>query len=183
MRNCIEVQTLPEWFGDLAQLDLSGCVQLKQIPGNFKISGWLDLGGASIEQLPESLRGQQLRWRGVKINERIAFEPDSLTSKEVLAEPNTELRRVMIERMGYLKFAQEAGAKSLDQDTDPGGNRELLKIKMDEGEDIVGLTCFCPSTSRHYFLRVPPSVTTCHQAAAWLAGFDDPTLYAPVIET
>ena len=183
LRNCIEVQTLPAWFGDLAQLDLAGCVQLKRIPGNFSVSGWLDIGGASIETLPDSLRGKPLRWRGVRIDERIAFEPESISSKEVLNEPNTELRRVMIERMGYLKFAQEAGAKTLDKDTDPGGERKLLKIKMQEGEDIVGLTCSCPSTARHYFLRVPPNVSTCHQAAAWLAGFDDPEKYCPVIET
>jgi hypothetical protein len=24
---------------------------------------------------------------------------------------------------------------------------------------------------------------TCHQAAAWMAGFDDPALYSPKIET
>jgi hypothetical protein len=41
----------------------------------------------------------------------------------------------------------------------------------------------CPSTARSYFIRVPPHVTTCHHAAAWIAGFNDPNQYEPVVET
>ena len=77
----------------------------------------------------------------------------------------------------------EAGARTLDRDTDAGGPRQLLHIAIPEDEDLVGLNCFCPSTGRQYLLRVPPSLTTCHQAAAWLAGFDDPDRYHPDIET
>ncbi|MCA9108177.1 MAG: hypothetical protein KDA83_22420, partial [Planctomycetales bacterium] len=114
---------------------------------------------------------------------QIAFEPDKITSKQVLAEKNAELRRVMIERMGYLRFSQEVGAKTLDEDTDAGGKRQLLRIEMADDEPLVGLACRCPSTDRQYFLRVPPTIETCHQAAAWMAGFEDPTLYRPQIET
>ena len=45
------------------------------------------------------------------------------------------------------------------------------------------LHCRCPSTGRDYLLRVPPETRTCRQAAAWLAGFDDPEAYRPVLET
>lgn len=41
----------------------------------------------------------------------------------------------------------------------------------------------CPSTGRRYLIRVPPNTRTCHQAAAWIAGFDDPRKYNPIIET
>ena len=183
LRNCIELQTLPKWLGVLGQLDLSGCLQINSVPQGVRVSSWIDIGGTGIESLPESLEDAPLRWRGVPINKRIAFEPESITASEVLAETNAEIRRVMIDRMGYLKFAEAAGAKLLDSDTDPGGKRELLQIELPEDEPLVGLACFCPSTGRQYFLRVPPTVKTCHQAAAWMAGFDNPKLYKPVLET
>jgi hypothetical protein len=124
-----------------------------------------------------------LRWRGVPVDERIAFHPEQLTAKEALAEKNAEIRRVMIERIGYFRFAQEAKAKVLDEDRDPGGVRQLLFIDLREDEPLVGLSCYCPSTARQYLIRVPPTMKTCHQAAAWMAGFDDPSLYRPQIET
>jgi|GEM_PF-5634718 len=50
-------------------------------------------------------------------------------------------------------------------------------------EHLVGLNCRCPSTGREYLLRVPPMTKTCHEAAAWIAGFDDPRDYHPDQET
>ncbi|MES2569803.1 MAG: hypothetical protein V4710_07065 [Verrucomicrobiota bacterium] len=183
LRNCIGIRSLPTWIGPLSQLDLSGCVQLAEIPNGLAVSSWVDVGGSGIKVLPPSLQGAPLRWRGVRINERIAFHPEQLTAEEVLAEENTEVRRVMIESMGYLRFIREAKATVLDEDKDSGGPRQLLLIELPEDEPLVGLSCSCPSTARQYFLRVPPKMKTCHQAAAWMAGFDDPSLYRPQIET
>ncbi|MEM7246205.1 MAG: DUF6745 domain-containing protein [Acidobacteriota bacterium] len=183
LRDCTDLQTLPTWFGTLSQLDLAGCVQLNTIPDGLRVSSWVDVGGTGITALPSSLEGAPLKWRGVTVTEEIAFRPESLTAKRVLAEKNAEMRRVMIERMGYLRFATEAGARVLDEDSDPGGRRQLLRIELEEDEALVGLACSCPSTQRQYLLRVPPATKTCHEAAAWIAGFDDPKLYHPDIET
>lgn len=183
LRGCTGVRGLPAWIGRLAQLDLAGCVQLREIPNNISVSSWVDIGGTGIAQLPPSLARASLRWRGVLIDERIAFRPEELTAKEALAEKNAERRRVMIERIGYLRFATEAKAKILDEDKDSGGVRQLLSIDLLEDEPLVGLSCICPSTGRQYLLRVPPNMKTCHQAAAWMAGFDDPSQYRPQIET
>ena len=183
LRNCIGVRSLPDWLSNLAHLDVAGCAQLPEIPEGVKVSGWVDVGGSGLNGLPKSLDGASLRWRSVPVDERIAFDPDSLSAKEALNESNAEIRRVMIERMGYLRFANEAGAKALDEDTDPGGTRQLLTIDLQEDEPLVGLMCFCPSTQRQYLLRVPPATKSCHEAAAWLAGYDDPSLYQPHIET
>ena len=183
LRNCININSLPGWLKSLAQLDVSGCVQLDQVPKQLSISSWIDVGGTNIKELPESLANTPLRWRGVPVNQRIAFHPETLTSKEILNEPNAETRRVMIERMGYLKFANEAKAVVVDQDTDPGGQRQLLQIELEGDEPLLGLVCHCPSTGRQYFLRVPPNIKKCHAAAAWMAGFDDPEKYKPIVET
>ena len=45
------------------------------------------------------------------------------------------------------------------------------------------LQCRCPTTQREYLLPVPNNVITCRQAAAWMAGFDNPDDYAPIQET
>ena len=183
LRDCTALAGLPPWLGRLAHLDLAGCAMLCEIPDGVEVTGWVDVGGTQIRELPPSLRGAALRWRGVRIDERVAFRPSELTAREALAQSNTEVRRVMIERMGYLRFAEEAGATVLHEDFDPGGRRQLLRIELDEDEPLVGLSCRCPSTGRQYLLRVPPLTQSCHQAAAWIAGFDDPTLYKPRMET
>jgi hypothetical protein len=183
LRGCNAISSLPAWLGRLAQLNLTDCSRLREIPEGIAVTSWVDIGGTGITCLPPSMIGAALRWRGVRVNSRIAFHPEQLTAKEALAERNAEVRRVMIERMGYLRFAQEAKAKVLDKDQDAGGPRQLLSIDLQEDEPLVGLSCCCPSTGRQYFLRVPPQMKACHQAAAWMAGYDDPLLYRPKIET
>src|SRR5690606_38186617 len=119
---------LPTWLGPLGHLDVAGCINLHQLPDSLRVSGWIDIGGTRIASLPPSLSSVPLRWRSVPVTHQIAFEPEKITAKQVLAEKNAELRRVMIERMGYLRFSEEVGAKELDQDTDAGGRRQLLRI-------------------------------------------------------
>lgn len=117
------------------------------------------------------------------MNERIAFQPETITADEILREENTELRRVLLERMGFECFMQAAQSEEIDQDTDAGGVRRLLRISVDAGENYVGLAVIDPSMGRQYILWVSPHMETCHQAAAWIAGFDNPDNYNPVLET
>lgn len=183
LRNCAALRELPRWIGRLAQLNLAGCTQLCEIPEGIAVTSWVDIGGTRITSVPASMQSAPLRWRGVPVSHRVAFQPEELTAREALTERNAEVRRVMIERMGYLRFATEADAKVLDRDQDPGGDRQLLSIDLQQDEPLVGLTCCCPSTGRQYFLRVPPKTRTCHEAAAWVAGYDNPNRYRPQIET
>lgn len=84
-------------------------------------------------------------------------------------------------RMGYDRFLDLANPTVLDEDL--GGNRQLLKIVIPQDEDLVALSVSCPSTARRHVIRVPPRMTTCRQAAAWIAGFDNPDDYKPLFET
>jgi hypothetical protein len=143
----------------------------------------VDIAGTRIRSLPASMAGTPLRWRGVPVDERIAFRPETITSDEILAETNAERRRVLLERMGYETFLSKAQAEVLDHDTDPGGERRLLRVAMGRDEALVCVAVFCPSTGRQYVIRVPPATASCHQAAAWIAGFDDPDQYRPLVET
>lgn len=189
LSNCIRLTYLPDWFGTISQLNISNCENLRELPANLEVTSTIELAGSGLSSIPEPSKKATLRWRDVEVDERIAFQPESITTEEIFKENNIELRRVKMERMGYDRFFKEAKAEELDQDVDPGGVRRLLKVEFNDGnrwqrdEPVVVLAVSCPSTARNYIIRVPPSVTTCHQAAAWVAGFDDPALYKPVQET
>jgi hypothetical protein len=178
-RGCTRLRELPAWLEPLAEVDLAGCELINALPANFRVSSWLDLAGTEINSVSERI---QLRWRGVPIERRIAFQPETITGQEVLNTENVELRRVLLERMGFERFLEEVDAQILDQDRDPGGERRLMRVPFPGDEAFVAIWVICPSTDRNYVLRVPPTMTCCHQAAAWLAGFDDPNDYKPVIE-
>ena len=81
------------------------------------------------------------------------------------------------------RFLEEAHAEVLDRDRDPGGERQLLRVPLPGDEPLVCVSVFCPSTSRQYVLRVPPTTKTCRQGVAWMAGFDNPDDYRPLVET
>jgi hypothetical protein len=183
LRGCTRLRSLQSWLTHLAQLDVGGCVGLTGLPEGLRVSSWLDLANVPIQSLPASLEGVQLRWRDVPVTERIVFHPETITAQEVLDERNAELRRVLLERLGYDTFIDQAEAEVLDQDTDPGGERLLLRVLLVEDEPLVCLAVQCPSTGRRYLIRVPPLMRTCHHAAAWIAGFDNPDAYHPLAET
>lgn len=183
LRNCVSLRALPSWLHSVAALDLAGCVGIAALPAGLRIGSFLDVADTQLTGLPTPLFGTPLRWRGAPVDERIAFHPESISAVEVLAELNVELRRVKLSRMGYERFLAESGAVAVHADRDPGGPRQLFRIDLSQDEPLVCLSVICPSTARRYVLRVPPTVTRCHDAAAWIAGFDDPSQYAPEVET
>jgi len=186
LRGCTALRSLPTYLNRLAALNVRDCPNLTTLPPDLSISGWLDLGHSGLTDealLPRGVHSTQLRWAGINVDRRIAFHPEQIGVKEVLGERNTERRRVLLDRYGYGRFLQDARAKIVDRDVDPGGPRQLMRVKLDGDEDLVALSCFCPSTGRQYIIRVPPTTPSCRHAAAWIAGFDNPDDYQPIQET
>jgi hypothetical protein len=72
---CVRLTGLPPGVRQLGQLDLSGCPGITSLPEGLRVSSWLDVAGTGLKGLPASLDGVRLRWRGVAVNERIAFRP------------------------------------------------------------------------------------------------------------
>ena len=182
IRDCALIGALPT-RGSVAGLDIAGCGRIDHVPESFRVTSWIDVAGTGLTEPPPHLPGIGLRWRGVPVDARIAFRPHELGIAEILGERNAERRRVMLERFGFETFMEAAEAEELDRDRDPGGERRLLRVELAGDEPLVCVSVGCPSTGRRYFLRVPPTTKTCHQAVAWTAGFDDPADYAPLIET
>ena len=186
LRGCAAVRSLPPYVNRLAALNVRECPNFRELPPNLVVTGWLDLAHSGLTDeslLPDGCRSTQLRWAGVNVDSRLAFHPELMTVDEIVTERNAERRRVLLDRYGYGRFLSDAQADVLDTDTDPGGQRQLLRVELKDDEPLVAMSCYCPSTGRQYMIRVPPATTTCHNAAAWIAGFDDPSQYRPVLET
>jgi hypothetical protein len=184
LRGCRRLATLPDSMGRerLAQLDVTDCAALTSLPEGLQVGSWIELARSGLTALPRSMADTPIRWNGVAIDRRIAFHPESMAVEEVLAEPNAERRRVLLERYGLERFVLDADAEVLAEDRDAGGVRKLLRVPIEDDEDLVCVMVHCPSTGGRYLLRVPPTMTTCHQAIAWTAGFEDPKLYRPMVE-
>jgi hypothetical protein len=181
MRNCHRLRRLPPGATCLQGLDITGCTGIRTLPEDLRVT-WIEVADAALESVPPRLESA-LRWRGVRVPAAVVLRPETITARDILAEENTEVRRVMIERMGYERFMFAAGAVILDDDRDPGGPRYLLRVEIPRDEPLVCLAVSDPSTGRQYVLRVPPTVASCRQAAAWIAGFDNPDAYRPLAET
>lgn len=95
-----------------------------------------------------------------------ALNNEYVPPKDVIALPNSEVRRAVVELIGYDKIVDVAEVI----DESPDG--KLLKIKLQEDEDIVLVHVKDPSTTREYFLRVPPKTKTAREARAWTFGFE-----------
>lgn len=107
------------------------------------------------------------------------FKTGKFEAKEIIAIPNAEIRRATIEYIGLPKFLKKADPEVLDESS----FGKLVRIKVPSpDEDIVAVYVKDASTSRSYFLRVPPTIKTAKEAVAWTFGFDEEA-YSPEVET
>lgn len=180
---CTSLTSLPEGMLRLRVLNVRGCSSLSELPEGMRVRSAIELADSGLQSLPWSLRSVRMLWKGVPVFDRAAFDPDSITVDEILSEPNAAMRSVLLDRMGIERFLDEAQAEIVDRDCDAGGDRRLLRIVFPHGENVVCVEVRCPSTGSRYVLRVPPDITTCAEAAAWLAGYSDSTGYRPLVET
>ncbi|MBT9586916.1 hypothetical protein IV102_26480 [bacterium] len=111
--------------------------------------------------------------------------PESITIERIVKEENVELRRRLIQRIGWERFTAMAGCKVIATDRDREKmERRLIRLRRKvDGECPVLLEVTCPSTHRKHYLRVPPHISDCESAVAWSFGFDDPADYRPLLET
>lgn len=120
-------------------------------------------------------------WHGVIVPRDVIEDP--LTPDQIVAESNTEIRRVQLERYELLRFVSEGGARQVHQDN----FGQLYRIESSDAEPgvLVRVTNRTPEpdgTFREYVLRVPPEVRTAREAVAWTFG-KSAAEYAPAIET
>lgn len=95
-------------------------------------------------------------YRGVLLPKKIGeVPPQSWEASWLLTEHNAEVRRVLIQAIGYPRICQELQAIELDT----WQEYSLLKIDNDvDIEPIYLLKMTCPSTGHIHALRVPPQL-------------------------
>jgi hypothetical protein len=181
--HCDSITELPGNFSRLETLDISGCNRLEGLPDGIRVRSRIEVAGSAVRSLPWSLKSVRVSYRGMVVSDRIVFDPDSITVDDVLGEMDLAMRSILLDRMGIERFVKQSRAVVFDQDRDSGGERRLLRIPFENGQDVVCLEVKCPSTGNQYFLRVPSETRSCRQAAAWVAGFSNPNDYHPIAET
>ena len=108
---------------------------------------------------------------GVRLPEKYGqLHPNKWQSQWLLAEENAEVRRVLIEGIGYDRIIQELEAKQIDS----WQEYALLQIDNADVEPICLLKMTCPSTGFIHALRVPPNLTSAREAIGWVNWDIDP---------
>lgn len=127
--------------------------------------------------------------------ERVVTAPLTLGIEEIAYEPNPAVRRVMLERFGYERFLQKVGLEPVHADSfgrlyrfDPQSFGSPNRPNLDYAPEPVALVEVVNATPepdsgrRRYFLCVPPTTRTAHEAVAWTFRLR-PKEYRPNVES
>lgn len=119
-------------------------------------------------------------WHGVRCSKKIALSPEHLTRQDWIQEDNLELRRLIQERLGNDRFVSLVGGSIIDR----GKRGDLVSMDLldDPEREARFVHVRCPSTARHYYLRVPPTIARADEAVAWTFGLEAKA-YQPLQET
>lgn len=125
-------------------------------------------------------------WNGIRVPQQVIEMPERISVADVHAEPNLEMRRVLLERMGLDRYVRDGGGKLVKEDrfgrlwrchSLPEEREPLMLVEVQNS------TREPDGTQKRYFLRVPPSMRTPREAIAWSFGLARPGRYHPLIET
>jgi len=105
-------------------------------------------------------------WHGTEIPQKYGgVLSQNWRSQWLLEESNAELRRVLIQGIGYDRIVQDLEAVELDA----WREYSLLKIQADvDVEPIHLLKMTCPSTNHIHVLRVPAHLNSACEAIRWV---------------
>jgi leucine-rich repeat protein SHOC2 len=165
---------------ELVSLNLVGN-QLTILPASISLLNNLNtiyLSGNQIEDLSilkQLPRLNLVEFFGVNLPRRYWTKLSEWKAEWLLDEMNVEIRRRLIEQLGYEKICDELDAVELDV------WREYSLLRIDgierfdhwrmrgtPHEPMVLLKMICPSTEHIHVLRVPPEMTSAEAAITWV---------------
>jgi leucine-rich repeat protein SHOC2 len=179
-----QLYTLSHNIGDLTYLTKLNLEdnQLTSLPKsieNLSRLKWLDISGnpwEDLSALQKLTKLESVYCFNVSLPRRYWTKLCNWQSKWLLDEDNAEIRRVLIERLGYEKICQDLDAVNINV----WKEYSLLKIDGveaiydEEGDEpidrepMVLLKMTCPSTGHIHILRVPPEMTSAEAAITWV---------------
>src|SRR5690606_4682947 len=103
-------------------------------------------------------------YNGVRVSEKIITTPELLTKEDWVDESNTEVRRVIQERIGS-NFVKMIGGKRIHT----GKKAKLYEVNISPDPEEIAkyIGVKDSSTNREYYLRVPPTMTNADEAWVW----------------
>ncbi len=135
---------------------------------------------------------------GINVPEYVVMRPEEITLARVLHQNNTEVRRIMMDRLNFEHTIEEHkrgvidGTSIFQRGTDACGSLWDIRFPSEQrtrGREeritIVKVINGSPEpdgTYKNYYLRVPTHVRTPHEAVAWTFGLE-PEEYQPSKET
>jgi hypothetical protein len=122
-------------------------------------------------------------WHGLRVPAWLIDQLPRLRVKDIQAQANVELRRVMLESYGFDRYLRDAGAIRVHED----GTGILWRAEFDDDQplvmvEVLNATPEPDGTHRTYWLRVPPTVGSAREAVAWTFGLNADQ-YRPLQET
>lgn len=127
---------------------------------------------------------RQWWWRGTRLPWHVVDQPRAQSIREILAEPDAEIRRVMIERYTPERFFRKAGLPPVE-DCALG---TLYRVPPPFGGEMLALVLVRNSTPgpggvrRHHVLRVPSGLESVRAAIAWTFHMSA-SEYQPICES
>jgi Leucine rich repeat len=155
----------------LAKLPKSISKLTKLVYINLNSNPLIDL--SILKDLPNL---ETIEFLDLELPRRYWIKFSNWKSEWLLDEDNAEIRRVLIEKVGYEKICKELDAVNLNN------WREYTLLKIDgieaiynrhirkfiDREPMVLLKMTCPSTQHIHILRVPPEMTSAEAAITWV---------------
>ena len=120
-----------------------------------------------------------LRQRRLLISAKYGLDTERWQTKWLRTESNAEVRKALIQGIGYERIYRELKSFRLDV------WREYTLLRIDGSyqdlEPIVLLKMTCPSTKSIHLVRVPPNIRSAREAISWANWDIDPEKF--VVET
>jgi hypothetical protein len=124
---------------------------------------WLGIGG-----------GKYYYWHGIRVTEKVILTPEKLTQADLVAERDSEISRVIVDRLGWDRYMEIARVFLLDRWTDPGTGLlyELHDFKRRKNWRFPRLLRMqaprLKDGSRRFYVEpVHPELKNCRAARKW----------------
>lgn len=115
-------------------------------------------------------------WHGIQLPEQYGqLPPQTWSPQWLLQEKDSELRRILIQEIGYPRLCQELQAEELDHWRD----YVLLRMEGVDREPVYLLKQTLAGSGAEKVSRVPPDSQSARAAATWINWGIDPEDFEP----
>jgi hypothetical protein len=161
------------------------CFVIERPQITLDTQGNLHAEGEPCIVFPDGFANKCYFYHGIELPEYMgSVHPRQWKSEWVTQEQNAELRRVLIQEIGYARLCRELRVEELDSWReytllripiyDDFAASVQAKVTSLEADEMYLLKMTCSSTNFVHIIRVPPSMRLARDAATWINWGIDP---------